>query len=255
MFDQLTPRQAQRLPGYTAVSIVAHAVVVASFLLIASFKVQQQAMKHEVDVSFIGPGKGKGALPPPPPPPPASRSPTTQRHKVVKAETPRPVLEQPKAIIEAPKETKPPEPVEEEEDDDGQPGGVTGGVQGGVQGGVLGGVVGGVVGGTGGGGSMQPKEPDRPKAKNVPPFVIARDLIRQAPPRMSQVFKEGHRGQTVNGLYKVCVGTSGEVYEVTAVKAIDGATEEIVEGIRADWLYKPQSVPVCFLYNMVVTVQ
>jgi protein TonB len=102
---------------------------------------------------------------------------------------------------------------------------------------------------------MQPKEQERPKAKNVPPFVIARDLIRQSPPRMSEVFKQGHRGQTVTGLYKVCVDTTGEVYEVTAVKGIEGATDEIVEGIRADWLYKQQSVPVCFLYNMVVTVQ
>lgn len=258
MFDQLRPRQAQKLPGYTMVSIVAHAVIVAGFLALASLKVQQQAMKHEVDVSFIGPGKGKGAPPPPPPPPPASRKPTTQRHKLVKAETPRPVLEQPKTIVEPPKETKPPEPpdpIDEDDEDDSEQGGVVGGVEGGVQGGVVGGVVGGTVGGTGGGGSMQPREQERPKAKNVPPFVIARDLIRQAPPRMSSVFKEGHRGQTVNGLYKVCVGTSGEVYEVTPVKPIEGATNEIVEGIRADWLYKPQQVPVCFLYNMVVTVQ
>jgi protein TonB len=29
----------------------------------------------------------------------------------------------------------------------------------------------------------------------------------------------------------------------------------IIEGIKAGWLYKPQQVPVCFLYNMVVTVQ
>jgi protein TonB len=85
--------------------------------------------------------------------------------------------------------------------------------------------------------------------------VIAKDMIRQSPPRMSEVFKQSHRGQTVNGMYKVCVDTDGSVYEVTPVKAIDGATEQIVEGIKADWLYRAQQVPVCFLYNMVVTVQ
>jgi protein TonB len=251
MFDQLNAGQGQKLPGYTAVSIVAHAVLVAGFLAFASYKVQHQAVKQEVDVSFIGPGKGKAA-PPPPPPPPASRKVTPQRHKLTaKVEVPKPVLEQPKLV----EPVKPPPEPEEDEDDADEPAGVVGGTQGGVAGGVLGGVVGGVVGGTGGGGSMQPKEQEKPKAKNVPPFVIARDMIRQSPPRMSTVFKEGHRGQTVNGMYRVCVGTSGEVYEVQAVKGIEGATEEIVEGIRADWLYKPQPVPVCFLYNMVVTVQ
>jgi protein TonB len=251
MFDQLNAGQSQKLPGYTAVSILAHAVLVAGFLAFASYRVQHRALKPEVDVSFIGPGTGKAA-PPPPPPPPASRKVTPQRHKLLaKAEVQKPVLEQPKLV----EPVKPPPEPEETEDDADEPAGVVGGTQGGVAGGVLGGVVGGVVGGTGGGGSMQPKEQDRPKAKNVPPFVIARDMIRQSPPRMSTVFKEGHRGQTVNGMYRVCVGTSGEVYEVQPVKGIEGATEEIIEGIRADWLYKPQPVPVCFLYNMVVTVQ
>ena len=144
------------------------------------------------------------------------------------------------------------EPVEEDDDEDD---GTVGGVEGGVQGGVVGGVVGGQVGGTGGGGSMTPTPPERPKAKNVPPFVIARDMIRQAQPRMSEMFKAAHRGQSVNGMYKVCVDTDGKVYEVVPVKAIDGANDEIIEGIKADWLYKPQQVPVCFLYNMIVTVQ
>jgi protein TonB len=101
---------------------------------------------------------------------------------------------------------------------------------------------------------MEPA-PERPKAKNVPPFVIARDMLRQDPPRMSDVFKQSHRGQTVSGLYKVCVDTDGHVYEVTPVKPVEGANDEIVDGIKADWLYKPQQVPVCFLYNMVVSVQ
>ena len=56
-------------------------------------------------------------------------------------------------------------------------------------------------------------------------------------------------------MYRVCVDTDGSVYEVTPIKAVDGANEEIVEGIKGDWLYKPQQVPVCFLYNMVVRVE
>jgi protein TonB len=258
MFDQYSPGKSRKLPRYTAVSIVAHAVIIALFLLFASYKVHQ-AEKKEVEVSFIGPGKGKGAPPPPPPPPASRKSQIPKRTKTLaKVEIPKTVLEQPR-VIEQPKppdlKSEPP-PVEDSDDgDDDSDDGVRGGVEGGVKGGVVGGIVGGTVGGTGGGGSMQPTQTERPKAKNVPPFVIAKDMLRQAPPRMNEVFRQGHRGQTVSGLYKVCVDTTGEVYEVTPVKAIDGATDEIVEGIKADWLYRPQQVPVCFLYNMVVTVQ
>ena len=244
MFEDISAAKTRSLPRYTAVSIGIHVVLVTLFLLAAALRAREPE-KKEIEVSFIGPGKGKGAPPPPPPPAAKKRSTPTPRHKPVlaKVEIPRPVLEPPK-VVEPPRE----EPAEEDDEDEG----VVGGVEGGVAGGVVGGVVGGQVGGTGGGGSMAP---ERPKAKNVPPFVIARDMIRQAPPRMSEMFKSSHRGQQVMGMYKVCVDTDGKVYEVSPVKAIDGANDEIIDGIKADWLYKPQQVPVCFLYNMVVTVQ
>ncbi|NTX52411.1 PaxA, partial [Myxococcus llanfairpwllgwyngyllgogerychwyrndrobwllllantysiliogogogochensis] len=104
-----------------------------------------------------------------------------------------------------------------------------------------------VVGGTG------PAEPVKPK--NVPPFVIQRDVVRQTSPRLSEVFKQSHRGQTLQGIYKVCVSTSGSVYEVTPVKSVPGADEDIIQGLKAGWEYKPQKVPVCFLYNIPITIQ
>jgi protein TonB len=161
---------------------------------------------------------------------------------VAKVEVPKPVTDIPRPIT-------PPAPEDVEEDD------ANDGVEGGVTGGVAGGVVGGMVGSTGGGGSIEPKPVERAKPKNVPAFAIAKDLLRQVAPRMSEVFHESHRGQTVTGLYKVCVDLDGSVYEVTPVKAIDGANDEIVDGIKTGWLYKPQQVPVCFLYNMVVRIE
>lgn len=249
MFDQYGKGRARGLPRYAVISIGVHAVVVAGLLLLASFK-SGEPDKKAVEVSFMGPGKGKGA-PPPPPPPPAKKHSSTPRRKVVlaKVEIPRPQIVQPK-VVEPVKEEPPKK--EEEDDEPDEPGAQEGGVAGGVAGGVVGGVVGGQVGGTGGGGSLVP---ERPRAKNVPPFVIQRDMIRQAPPRMSEMFKASHRGQQVNGMYKVCVDTDGHVYEVTPLKPIDGANEEIIEGIKADWLYKPQPVPVCFMHPFLVTIQ
>jgi protein TonB len=110
----------------------------------------------------------------------------------------------------------------------------------------VGGQLGGTLGGTG----------EVVKPKNVPPFVIQRDVVRQTPPRLSEVFKQSHRGQgTLTGLYRICVSTEGNVYEVTAVKSVPGADSDIISGIRDGWQYKPQKVPVCFLYNIPITIQ
>jgi hypothetical protein len=31
--------------------------------------------------------------------------------------------------------------------------------------------------------------------------------------------------------------------------------EDIINGIREGWMYKPQQVPVCFLYNIPIVIQ
>ena len=113
----------------------------------------------------------------------------------------------------------------------------------------MGGVVGGMVGSTG-----EVAPPVKPK--NVPPFVIQRDVVRQVSPKLSEVFKQAHRNSgTMLGMYKICVGTDGKVYDVVAVKAVPGADEDIISGIKDGWEYKPQKVPVCFLYNIPITIQ
>ena len=55
-------------------------------------------------------------------------------------------------------------------------------------------------------------------------------------------------------MYRVCVAQNGHVYEVTPTKAVPGADQDIIDQIRENWLYKPQQVPVCCLYNMVITI-
>ena len=243
MFEPSISHRRQDLPGYTLVSVGLHFLLAAALLLLAGLRVKAATQK-EVEVSFIGPGKGKRAPPPPPPPPAAKkRTPTPHRKVLAKAEIPKPVLEMPKAVTPPPQD----EPDDPDEDEAG--------VEGGVAGGVVGGGVGGVAGGAGGGGSMEPKPAERPRPKNVPAFAIAKDMIRQVAPRMSEMFHEAHRGQTANGIYKVCVDLDGSVYEVTPVKPIEGANDEIVDGIKAGWLYRPQQVPLCFLYNMVVRIE
>lgn len=91
--------------------------------------------------------------------------------------------------------------------------------------------------------------------RNVPPFVLDRDLIKREPPHLSDIFKTAHRGMSLSGMYRVCVGMDGHVTKVEPVKSIVGADEEITEGIREGWTFKPQRAPACALYTVPVTVK
>jgi protein TonB len=220
--------------GYTGVSLVVHALFIV--LVLAAGSIQRRAdIERAVEVKFVS--KAPGPPPPPAAPPPPKKHPRRPPTRIAK--------------IEIPKVLPPSKPVEEEADEDE---GVEGGVEGGVAGGVVGGVVGTAAPVETAAPPPPPPAPEKPKAKNVPPFVIARDAIRQPNPRMSEIFKQTHRGQTVTGMYKVCVGQDGHVYEVTAIKEVPGADEEIVSTIREEWLYKEQQVPVCFMYAFNISI-
>ncbi len=240
MFEQQTTRLQPPFPRSAVVlTVVVHAAVLAA----AAFWPERQRVieaKPEVTLYRTAPP----APPPPPPPPPAATrsTPRTETKRVVKKDK----LEAPTVIPEKlPEAPKPEVAAEGAPETPGEPGGVIGGVVGGVEGGV----VGGVVGGTG------PVTNEPPKPRNVPAFVIQRDMLEQTAPRLPEVFKQAHRGERLAGMYRVCVGLDGHVYEVTVVKGVPGADEAIAAGVREGWVYKPQQVPVCFLYNMPITIQ
>jgi protein TonB len=245
MFEGVIERGPHRpLLRYVVFAAVAHALVLALLL-----RVRAEEHRHR-DLAVVF----RAISTPPAPPPPAPAR--AIAHKAVvgkKIERPRPVVIKPPEPKPLPKPEPKPEPVPEvAQTPEPTPatsataasGPVVAGAQtGGVQGGVAGGEVGGKVGAP-------------PKPKNVAAFVIQRDVIEQPAPRLSEVFKQAHRGQgTVVGMYKVCVGTDGHVFDVIAVKSVPGADSDIIEGIKEGWVYKPQQVPVCFLYNTPITIQ
>ena len=232
MFEPYTASPSRPLLRYVVFSMAVHTLIVFAVI----WHSRQGSAAHHQGIQIVF----RQSPPPPPPkfgPAYAKRQPVRSQ-RLVASTAPRKVRP-----IESPPRQQ--EPTDNEERENGTS------IEGELAG-VAGGVSGGVVGGTGGG----PVKEEPPKPKNVPPFIIQRDIIAQPKPRLSEVFKQAHRNSgPVTGLYKVCVGTDGHVYAVTAMQPIPGADEEIIETIRDGWLYKPQQVPVCFLYNIPITVK
>jgi protein TonB len=92
--------------------------------------------------------------------------------------------------------------------------------------------------------------------RNVPAFVLQKDLMAHEAPRLSEVYRRSHVGRGVmNGIYKVCVGGDGKVTGVTPVKSIEGADDEVAESIRETWRYKPQASALCALVPVPLEVK
>jgi protein TonB len=180
-----------------------------------------------VTVTFLS-----AAPPPPPPPPPPKKKKTTPTKKPTEIVQPKP-----NQIVQ-PKDQKPPEPEEEDE-----------GVEGGVEGGVAGGVVGGLVG----------NDPPKMLAPNIGSGQLAINPSQDPyKPRMPAALNRA--GNTIWGLFKICVAESGGVKDVKVVKSADPLADADWMGKIRTWRYKPYSingrpVPFCYTLRLQVSAQ
>jgi protein TonB len=198
-------------------SIVLH-VGAAIALAIYSIMHVEEIAPPAVSLTFF-------SAPPPPPPPPAGhhkKTPTKPKPTIV---IPTHAMQ----IVQPKVEEKP-----EEKDEPDEPDGVEGGVKGGVKGGVVGGVVGST--GTPSGGKM------------VPMFTLLASRINNIQPHLPDFFTSAHAHSTVNGSYKICLGTDGHVTSVEPKMSVAGNVDQtVMDQIKSGMLYKPQPLPVCFV--------
>jgi len=84
-----------------------------------------------------------------------------------------------------------------------------------------------------------------PAPKIVPQFVFDRERLTAPDPHLPDWFKDQHPHQVITGLYRICVGVSGQIIDVQVMNGIPGVDAAIVAHLRSAWRYKPQPVPVC----------
>lgn len=229
MFDRYAAATA---PSWTrralaGASVGLHVVAAIAIAIYSIFHVEEIA-PPAVSLTFFS------APPPPPPPPPPARKKQTIEKKVPQTQVVQ--VQNPK-IVQPKQEEKKDEP-----EDDGEEGGQEGGQKGGQVGGTVGGQVGGTVGGTGT--DLNAKPTGAPKM--VPMFTLMASVISAPDPHLTDEYKSAHPQQTVKGMYKVCIAADGHVTDVTAMTAIPGMDETIIQQIKSTWKYKPQPLPVCF---------
>ncbi len=246
MFDRYVAQQrpSWKRRALIIASLALHAIAAVVILIWSFFHVEEIA-PPAVSLTFFN------APPPPPPPPPPPKKKSSSSTVEKKPETIIPTkVVQP---TDVPKIVQPKEPEkkqDEKDDDDGVEGGEEGGVKGGTVGGVKGGVLGGSVGGTGTDVNAKPGP-----GKMVAAFTLIKEQLQHPDPRMPEMFRTKFAGQTLRGMYKVCLRQDGRVSDVHVMTSLPGADDEVVNQIKAGWVYKPQPVPVCFVAAIQVTVR
>ena len=219
--DKAKPKAWRRITF--TISLALHGALLVAGAVYSFWHVEELSPPR-VTVTFLS------AAPPPPPPPPPPAKKKKTKPKTTPTTQPRPdQIVQPKEL----------EPIEEEEDE---------GVEGGVEGGVPGGVVGGLVGSTG-------------TAKMLPPNIGSGQLavnVNNPPYKPTLPAALNRAGNTVWGLFKICVTEGGAVKDVKVIKSADPLVDTNWAAlIQNQWRYKPYSIngrPVPFCYTLRLAV-
>jgi len=241
MFDRYMQDKRRRQPLLWAslgLAAVGEVMAVAAFL-IASVMHVDEVEPPPLYALLIRP-----AFPPPPvtpptliKPPPTVRNPPAPRHPRGPTSTQPPLAQPatvPTTIPTAPSDQTPPESAEP----------------------------------TGSGGQGPPGEPPRdngPPAlpplapppvtpRKVPPFLIRKQQLSGADPHLPALVKLQHRGQTLTGVYLLCIDKSGQIFSVKTLSSIPEADDQIITTLKT-WTYKEQAIPVCFVQNFEFVVE
>jgi hypothetical protein len=104
-----------------------------------------------------------------------------------------------------------------------------------VEGAAPGGAKGGAVGGTG---------------KMVPQFLAQRQKLNAPDPHLPDWFRQQHPHETLTGTYRVCVNVAGRVIDVQAMTGIAGVDRIVGDQILANWTFKTQPIPFCYINQL-----
>lgn len=90
--------------------------------------------------------------------------------------------------------------------------------------------------------------------KAMPKTFTGYELISGPDIPLSPSFKNAHRGEIVEGVYKICVASNGAVFKVEVVRSIEGEDDRLVANIMKNWRYKTGPFLIChdqiFKYNI-----
>ncbi|MCU1278626.1 MAG: hypothetical protein JWM53_2172 [bacterium] len=101
----------------------------------------------------------------------------------------------------------------------------------------------------------EPKSPSVVYSNPPVPNQIGIERIAGADPHLPDAVKRRLRGRPdTSFIARICVDKRGTVSDVAVVQGIDGADKSLVAALR-QWRYEPQPVPLCFVTQLVFSIE
>jgi serine/threonine protein kinase len=96
------------------------------------------------------------------------------------------------------------------------------------------------------GSNPPPTLPISTRPREVSSALLQTQKINNPPPRIPEWFQRNFARQTMQAVYRICIGTDGRVSEIKVVTALGGGVDdELLKQIKATWTYRPQLIPLC----------
>jgi len=96
------------------------------------------------------------------------------------------------------------------------------------------------------GSTPPPTLPISTRPREVSLAVLQTQKINNPTPKIPEWFQRNFARQTMQAVYRICIGTDGKVSEIKVVNALGGGVDDdLVKQIKATWTYRPQLIPLC----------
>ncbi|MFL5396915.1 MAG: serine/threonine-protein kinase [Myxococcales bacterium] len=96
------------------------------------------------------------------------------------------------------------------------------------------------------GSTPPPTLPISTRPREVSSALLQTQKINAPSPKIPEWFQRNFARQTMQAVYRICIGTDGRVSEVKVVTELGGGVDaDLVKQIKNTWTYRPQLIPLC----------
>ncbi|MFL5410684.1 MAG: hypothetical protein ACJ79D_04855, partial [Myxococcales bacterium] len=96
------------------------------------------------------------------------------------------------------------------------------------------------------GSTPPPTLPISTRPREVSSALLQTQKINAPSPKIPEWFQRNFARQTMQAVYRICIGTDGRVSEVKVVTELGGGVDaDLIKQIKNTWTYRPQLIPLC----------
>jgi serine/threonine-protein kinase len=102
------------------------------------------------------------------------------------------------------------------------------------------------------GSTPPPTLPISTRPREVSSALLQTQKINNPSPKIPEWFQRNFARQTMQAVYRICIGTDGRVSEIKVINELGGGVDaELLKQIKQTWTYRPQLIPLCADSKMV----